>query len=505
MRTSGLVLDFYDDVGGTLFKGMFPTSNIVPDFVKQASGLSPESLDHLPDDAFALVMINGEEKLRKFACVDEGNTALSVLYFLKNAEKLPVEAQVKTAENLKIACEWYELDVPEELEKVAGLAGGAARMGGRYIESKATSLAKDPLKLIQYAAMPSLIKGTASNVGKNLSHLEEASHDAVAGMPDLHSFMGKQGELTGSSTMPLSASMGKGEGAKSSLAAVQKTAATTMGRKVPGHSNDDAPDPGNPNGQYSAQPPSQPQMKNMEPHVDVTHKEASVRSEELRATHYALGSRYPLDSYEQVKQASAYFEEYGERLEPGDRHEYCSNLVKRARDMRVMLPVNIMKYGSEKLASPSEFQAAIDMRRNVLDSDEKAVLLQKVAGYYGKIDPELLRGLLGEFDKIAGIDHLYDEAVYDPFYSTYGQVKTASDEDSVEEFSDIIGNLYVTGKQLAAFAATEYKQVKGIFGGDMANEFIKDPIAIYKSLPVDQKKMIIRMATENAPGSEQNI
>jgi hypothetical protein len=40
---------------------------------------------------------------------------------------------------------------------------------------------------------------------------------------------------------------------------------------------------------------------------------------------------------------------------------------------------------------------------------------------------------------------------------------------------------------------------KKIFGLEFAEEFHKDPITIYKSLPVEQKRLIIRLAQDNAP------
>ena len=75
-----------------------------------------------------------------------------------------------------------------------------------------------------------------------------------------------------------------------------------------------------------------PQGKALKPHVDVSGQEPPTLVHEKKAQHYALPSMetYPLDGYDQVEKAAAYFEEWGKRMPPEMRHEYCVNLVKRA-------------------------------------------------------------------------------------------------------------------------------------------------------------------------------
>lgn len=124
-KTSGLVLDHYDDPTGEVMKGLYPTEADVPDFIKQAQYLSPEEREGLPSHVFALELVDGETTLRKYACVDAGNTALSVGYFLENRFKLPSEAQKIAATNLLTACGWYNIEPPGDLQKVAmGLMTG---------------------------------------------------------------------------------------------------------------------------------------------------------------------------------------------------------------------------------------------------------------------------------------------------------------------------------------------------------------------------------------------
>lgn len=121
-KISGLVLDVFDDPTGEILKQVFPTYDSVPEVVKTAMPLSSVDRASLPDDVFALVLHNDGVVLRKYACVDEGNTCLSVEYFLKTAHRLPLEAQKVAASNLVTACGWYNVDPPESLLTLAGRA-----------------------------------------------------------------------------------------------------------------------------------------------------------------------------------------------------------------------------------------------------------------------------------------------------------------------------------------------------------------------------------------------
>lgn len=118
-KFSGLVLDFYDDPNGSVLKEVYASADSLPELVKQAHALTSDEISRLPDDAFALVMTQNGQELKKFATVDAGNTVLSVAYFLKTASRLPVEAQKIAATNLVSACGWYGLECPEQLSKLA--------------------------------------------------------------------------------------------------------------------------------------------------------------------------------------------------------------------------------------------------------------------------------------------------------------------------------------------------------------------------------------------------
>ena len=508
MHTSGLILDVYDDVGGEQLKSFFPTREEVPDFVKSAHAITGADRDLLPDDAFALVLINGEEKLRKYACIDEGNTALSVVYFLKNAHKLPNEARRVAAENLKIASGWYELDIPEELEKEA-LVGMVAR-----------HVAKNPVgSAVTAITAPAQYRGVKGAIDKNLKEVGEAERmgGVRAGMAarggDVSQAFEKENsaklaasnlqrlkfaaafkaaDVTGTNLMVQSSDDKDGKDTNPA-ATIKKTSST--GHLLPGHRGHQDVPPEVAPAVAGKNPTSAPQ--HMNPVVEVTGKEPKKEESEKKASRFALPSfgRYPLDTYGQVKQASAYFEEYGRRMPPVDRHEFCVNLVKRAEALLIPVSDTVKKYGSEKFASAYEIEAALDTRRQLLDRED-IVVLDKLASAMPSMDPSTFSNVLGAFDESRGLHRHYDSHVMDPFYSTFGFEKKAEDE---ETWSDVVGNYNITAHELKTFAGSQWMRLKKQFGHDFADEFRKDPIGIYKSLPVEQKKLIIRLATENSP------
>jgi hypothetical protein len=118
MKTAGVVFDFYDDAAGSVLKSFFQTADDLPEVIKTAHILSGDEKATLRDDAFALVMHNNGQVLRKFACIDAGNTLLSALYFFKTAGILPDAAQQQAADAIVEACGRFGLNA-DHIMKVA--------------------------------------------------------------------------------------------------------------------------------------------------------------------------------------------------------------------------------------------------------------------------------------------------------------------------------------------------------------------------------------------------
>lgn len=475
MQTSGLVLDLYDDSQAEILRGVFPTREEIPELIKEAHPLSREEQNQLPDDAFALVLLNGDQKLRKYACTDAGNVALSLLYFEKNAHKLPVEAQQVGAENLCQAAAWYGLEVPEQIQKLAGLAEYAME---HPVRTATTALVAGPV-----------IKGTHEAMSRRGRVASMAGGQALT--PEEFQEGLKYAEANGTDVMSIQQSPEK----KGNKTVIPKTA--TVGRLVSGHETAD---------QMAAvelaqafgleQVPGLPQSKALKPHVDVSNKQPPRILQTKKASRYALEDRYPLDSYVQVKTAASYFEEYWKQFSPEQRHEYCQNLVKRAEELCIDLGEEIRKYGSSTYAPVTELKVAMDSRRSLLSDAQALKLLDALEEKQAMVAADTFCIMLEEFDKVAGLNYHYDDGISDPYYSTFGFDKVA------EEYSYIDGNDHITEHDLVKFGKTRHKQLVTTFGDEFAEEFRKDPVGIFKSLPKDQKRMVLHMAVDNAPGAD---
>jgi hypothetical protein len=244
-----------------------------------------------------------------------------------------------------------------------------------------------------------------------------------------------------------------------------------------------------------------PQAKALKPHVDVSSKEPPKVIKEKTAEHYACPSlrRYPLDGYDQVVKAAEYFDEYGTQMEPRMRREYCSNLVKRASVLRISVSPEIERYGAETYAPSHQIKIALDARRFILRDEDDITVLNKLAEAQPMMLPELFAATLEEFDKRNLLDHHYGD-IPDPYFSTFGKVAAKvqpTESDVPTDDSILIGNEYITKKELVEFSKHNNEDMESRFGEDMAKEFAKDPLGIFNSLPRDQKLIIMRMANSS--------
>lgn len=408
-------LDFYDDPSGSVLKGRISSLNAIPDFIKTAERLTAQELDKLPDDVFALVALDGGRKMRKYACVDKGNTALSVIYFLENKDRLPIEAQKTAAANLITACGWYGMEPPAALEKIA-LVG---------------------------AALGAL--GMAQGVSSGHKQFKQRQAAMKAGVPASEAFQMKEGELTGSSPMP-----------------------------------------------YGVEIPEK--RAYLRPHVDITGKQPPAQVVRETGRFYALtkegGARYPIDTAMQVQKACHYFEKYASRFTPHERHIYCQNVCRRADQLGLKVPETIAKYGSATMAKDASVQV-YRRQRLFREGTSEHGLLQEMREKCAAIKPEVLAVALENFDREHGLDQMWGDGLDDPYYSIFGVEKKA-------EWSFVDGNDMINETRLKRLANARSGRVKieEQFNSDLAEEFVKDPVKIFDSLPLDSKRIIMRIGQQ---------
>ncbi|WP_394831731.1 hypothetical protein LVJ94_34980 [Pendulispora rubella] len=440
MHTGGLLLDIDDDPHGETLRMVF--AGTMPAALKHASVPSADLRERLPDDVFALVLVDGGQRLRKFACVDRGSTMVSTIYFLKNGHKLPDTAQKTAAQNLVRASSWYGLPVPEPLEK---LALGA---------------------LTALTAVP-VVTGTAKQVRSNLGAvrtLERAGHTvvtpamraSVVGPPGGESW--KTGEASGTALMPVSEPTRPAR----PKTPVEKTAFGA----APAAALRSNPERESATGDH------------------VGEKEAGV---------YGIGDRYPMQSYVQVQAASRYFDAFHPRFAPDERHAYATALVKRAEALGIAVSDLARKYGSATYAPSEEILAARDLRKNALPEERRETmsgLLDALVEKRAELSPEAFCAALEEFDRMSGLEH--SRGIPDPYFSTYGFSK----QSAAREFTEVIGADYVSENDLRRLARSGKQSLSATFNEDFVDEFTADPVGIFKSLPRAEKVLLMRMAAD---------
>jgi hypothetical protein len=355
-KYAGAILDFYDDEGATL-KSQFPTIESLPEMIKSAN-VRPR--EELPNDAFALIMLDEGAVFRKYACESPGTTAMSVVYFMEHGDKLTKEAKEIAATKLVGACLRFDIMPPAAMAKVATMA-------------------------------------------------------KVASVVD----------VTG---------------------------------RLP-----------------------QPKVVSSRP-----------TDESDYAVKLADGSlHYPIDSWDRIKTAEAYFHEERRAMEPEIRRQFAVKLAAKAVSVGYPVDDSVVILGSTSYMEEGDLRDAVEMRKTAFQlGEEQHQFLDDLFEKRASLHPEVYAECLRQFDVMHGMDRGWDHAILNPWESTFG-VKTASIvwEEGAER---------VTEEELINLARNDPGSLKRQFSSDFLDEFQRDPVAIFNSMPAPQKKLIARMAVDAA-------
>lgn len=455
---TGLVFDSYDDTTGEVLKSVVPDMAGLPTFVKEAHRISPAESDAVPDDNYALVLIKQGHKHRKFATIDPGNTALSVLYLLKQAHLLPTKAVKVAAHNLMEACERHGIEAPDHLKIAAktGVSGVSGESQQPYLRKELNALAEKDFP------MPEPPGETTLN--PQLGKVDPAD-PAIKAQTNYASNQG---------TNPVSSLGGSDK---------EKTAEADQATRDMFSSGDIATTRRQ---NYRTSP--YVGMEDWEPGADLEKKaSAPVRT--------LLRGQYPIDSYDQVKTASAYFEVNTRKFDPRDRREYCIKLASRMEELGIKVPDSIDKYAS--VGYGADVDSYVGFRRQYA-AEEFHPTLDLLLEKRAQVSPGTFADALEDFDKIAQIHHYWDSEIPDPYFSTFGPSmdKIASDEwrwdeQGVRIDEDDLQNLSVQGRALIVES----------FGENFADEFAKGPKTFFNALPTPQKLLVGRMAMDRDSGT----
>ncbi|MCA8940373.1 MAG: hypothetical protein KDB07_11215 [Planctomycetes bacterium] len=241
--------------------------------------------------------------------------------------------------------------------------------------------------------------------------------------------------------------------------------------------------------------------------IDVSSSSAPTSYKHQRpATEYALVKEgqayYPIDTFEQLREATRYYSQYEDQFDLADRRQYCTKVAARARLLGEPVPQRMLRYvGIEKDAQAIE--VGLYWRRKHAGAEEiYGRVLDGIASDAPYHEPEFLVGLLAEFDKAAGLTHLWDQGrgVPNPIASVYKTAMEHGGDDVIWEE----GNDRLSSKQLTHFmhTPTARQHLKQMLPSDLVNGLFSDPVDVFSSLPDPHKLMIARLATDNYIGRD---
>lgn len=475
MNTAGVILDIYDDQSASVLRSTLAGREI-PDYIKTASLMDTEEHSRIPDRLFALVAIDGEDKLRKYAMHDHAHLTTSIIYFLERGHLLPKVAQDTAARNLVAACGWYDEVPPEPLLKRAGLVGKAMLLATGAAEAEGTlKQNKSDMDRFRMAQASGLAPAPAQTT--KMAELEQLLGTDYLGE------VNKQADLTGTEMMTHQ-EKGRGKrladrGVSASLSAAAKTAAAFV-----------------------------------DPYVQITGLAAPESVVEAEHSRFALGDKYPIDTYGQVKQAQAYFDEHSTKFSMEDRRQYAQAVARRADELGVKVAGRVVDYAGEGYGP--HIHAELLKRANSFGDRPERQVYDNLREKQASVAPEAMVTLLAHADTSLGLDAAYDRAVVgfrDPVAAVYGLSKVAKDRITGQDdallqeyttakrsFAWNQGSDYVNEDMLYSIAQND-KDLDEIYGEGFTAEFRKDPVGVFKSLPDPQKHSIARLASDNSGGN----
>lgn len=473
MQTSGVVFDFYDDMDKGVLKRAFPTADRLPDAIKTAHILRTDERLSLRDEAYALVMVNEGHALRKFACIDPGNTALSVVYFLANGQKLPGEAQKVAAANILSACDEFGLPRHPLLEKIASgeqqgdgqYEAGNKKRGAPTHRSPSMGRTRDPAR--QPPAPQETDWVSRTNLKTDATNTGEVARAAEG----LHTSTKTAGVDGGGETLTTDS---RHVNVNAKYPNLQNTA------KSPDHGAPLEGTPGAP-------------LVNARV-VDVTGKSPKQAVFKKTAERTALNGKYALDSYEDVQRAVLYFGENYQQMDPPDRHVYAVKTAARAGELGIEITDIMDRYGSVEYAD--DVDAHVSNRASIAQGEDAKDVYEALLEKRASIDPEKFAEILGEADILSGLNWQYGNLVADPYYATFGG--NALRKEASWTWAGALGD-QVSAEKLVKLSKNRHLMLKS-FSPAIVDGFQQDPVKVFESMPETQKILFSRMANSVAEG-----
>ena len=176
-------------------------------------------------------------------------------------------------------------------------------------------------------------------------------------------------------------------------------------------------------------------------------------------------------------------------MDPYDRHELAVTLCKTAAADGASVPAQIFQYGGETL-NP-HFEQLMRVRTDYVRDPNVAADYSRLGKIAGVMDTEDVVEALFLLDEASGLLHRYGTKLSDPLLCVYGQEKQAS-------WAWSHGSDYINEDLLTNFASSPVSSVKleDLFDEDFAVKFRKAPVASFQKMPLEQQRIVSRMALQ---------
>tara|TARA_Y100001973_G_scaffold100503_1_gene161745 strand:+ start:3157 stop:4251 length:1095 start_codon:yes stop_codon:yes gene_type:complete len=238
--------------------------------------------------------------------------------------------------------------------------------------------------------------------------------------------------------------------------------------------------------------------------VDVTGKDAPhIAAQNSGENMYAIDLEngegiYPLNSAQDVQAADKYFSMSYGSFTPRERREYSVKVAHVADKYGINVSDSITMYSGESNQYSQNVVDHLEARRHLLleEGDEESLFtLEKLSSIRETLDPEHFAHVLERFDKGTNLKRYWDRDLADPYYAVFNMEKSAAGMVSAPATIQV-GSDTVTEGALKNFARDRNALVK-LFGESFADSYQKDPLKIFQSMPLPQKKVIARMAEDS--------
>jgi len=199
--------------------------------------------------------------------------------------------------------------------------------------------------------------------------------------------------------------------------------------------------------------------------------------------------KYAMPDESHVKKAAAYFDKYAMDFSAEHRHRFASSVKNRAEELGVDVGDSKLldKWASQNWNQ--HLDAHLEQRKSLLPTNKGARdVLDKLAASISETDPETMAKALDVFDESTGLKKYYDRGLTDAYASTMDKTATG--------WSAEVDGHTLTEADLKKVASGG--KLKGYLGEAFANQFSKNAMEIFESLPDTEKVLIKQLATGEA-------